>query len=238
MIIGSGFIAKNFKKKKNLIKKYGIVIYASGVSNSRSINKNNFLREENKIISYRNKVKSKIFVYVSTCSFFDPSRKKTAYVKHKFNMENVVKKNFKKFIIVRFPEVVGLNNNKNNLINFFYQKISKGKKFKLWSNSKRSIIDIDDAVKLCLNFIKNIKNLNKVNLEVNIANTIFVSAIRIVNVIEKLVLKKAFYEKIKFGSLNWTIKPIISKTVINMSNISFNKYYLEKVLKKYYYKKS
>ena len=45
MIIGSGFIAKNFKKKKNLIKKYGIVIYASGVSNSRSINKNNFLRE-------------------------------------------------------------------------------------------------------------------------------------------------------------------------------------------------
>ena len=207
MIIGSGFIAKNFKKKKNLIKKYGIVIYASGVSNSRSINKNNFLREENKIISYRNKVKSKIFVYVSTSSFIDPSRKKTAYAKHKFNMENVVKKNFKKFIIVRFPEVVGLNNNKNNLINFFYQKISKGKKFKLWSNSKRSIIDIDDAVKLCLNFIKNIKNLNKVNLEVNIANTIFVSAIRIVNVIEKLVLKKAFYEKIKFGSLNWTIKP-------------------------------
>jgi nucleoside-diphosphate-sugar epimerase len=195
------------------------------------------LREKNKIISYRNKVKSKILVYISTCSSFDPSRKKTAYVKHKLNMENVVKKNFKKFIIVRFPEVVGFNNNKNNLINFFYQKINKGKKFILWSNSKRNIIDIDDAVKLFFNFIKNIKNLNKVKLQVNIANTIFVSVTSIVNVIEKLVLKKAFYEKIKFGSLNWTIKPIISKTIINMTNISFNKYYLEKVIKKYYYYK-
>ena len=161
MIIGSGFIAKNFKKKNKLIKKYGLVIYASGVSNSRTVNKNNFSREENKIISYKNKVKSKILVYISTCSFFDPSRKKTAYVKHKLNMENLIKKNFKKFIIVRFPEVVGFNKNKNNLINFLYQKINNNKKFKLRSNSKRNIIDIDDAVKLCLNFIKNIKNFKK-----------------------------------------------------------------------------
>jgi nucleoside-diphosphate-sugar epimerase len=235
MIIGSGFIAKNFTKKKKLIKKYGIAIYASGVSNSRSVNKNDFLREKNKIISSKNKVKSKILVYISTCSFFDPSRKNTAYSKHKLNMENVVKKTFKKFVIVRFPEVVGFNNNKNNLINFLYQKINNNKKFKLWSNSKRNIIDIDDAVKLCLNFIKTTKNFKKINLQVNIANTIFFSVISIVNTIEQLILKKAFYHKIKFGSLNWTIKPIISKKIINMSNICFNKYYLEKVLKKYYY---
>ena len=52
MIIGSGFIAKNFKKKIILIKKYKIAIYASGVSNSKSKNKNNFLSERKKIISY------------------------------------------------------------------------------------------------------------------------------------------------------------------------------------------
>ena len=121
MIIGSGFIAKNFKKKIILIKKYRIAIYASGVSNSKSINKNNFLRERRKIISYKNKINSMVFIYISTCSIFDPSRKNTAYVKHKLNMENVVKKNFNKFVIVRFPEVVGFNGNKNNLVNFFYQ---------------------------------------------------------------------------------------------------------------------
>ena len=234
MIIGSGFIAKNFKKKIILIKKYRIAIYASGVSNSKSINKNNFLRERRNIISYKNKINSLIFIYISTCSIFDPSRKNTAYVKHKLNMENVVKKNFNKFVIVRFPEVVGFNNNKNNLINFFYQKIINNNKFMLWVNSRRNIIDIDDAVKLCLNFIKKIKKYKKVKLEINIANTMYVSVLSIVNIIEKLTLKKAIYDKIAFGNLHWRIRPLVSKRIIQMSSVIFNKYYLEKVLRKYY----
>lgn len=237
MIIGSGFIAKNFKKKIFLIKKYRIVIYASGVSNSQSINKNNFLRERKKILSYKNKISSKLFVYISTCSIFDPSRKNTAYTKHKLNMENLIKNSFNKFVIVRFPEVVGFASNKKNLINFFYQKIINNNKFILWTNSRRNIIDIDDAVKLCLNFIKKIKNNKKIKLEVNIANTMYVSVDSIVNIIEKLTLKKAIYDKIAFGNLNWKIKPLISKKIIKMSAISFDKYYLEKILKKYYFKK-
>ena len=75
------------------------------------------MRERRKIISYKNEINSMVFIYISTCSIYDPSRKNTAYVKHKLNMENVVKKNFNKFVIVRFPEVVGFNTNKNNLIN-------------------------------------------------------------------------------------------------------------------------
>ena len=234
MIIGSGFIAKNFKKKIILIKKYRIAIYASGVSNSKSINKNNFLRERRNIISYKNKINSLIFIYISTCSIFDPSRKNTAYVKHKLNMENVVKKNFNKFVIIRFPEVVGFNSNKNNLINFFYQKIINNNKFTLWMNSRRNIIDIDDAVKLCLNFIKKIKKYKKIKLEINIANTMYVSVLSIVNIIEKLTLKKAIYDKIAFGNLHWRIRPLVSKRIIQMSSVIFNKYYLEKVLRKYY----
>ena len=234
MIIGSGFIAKNFKKKIILIKKYRIALYASGVSNSKSINKNNFLRERRKIISYKNKINSMVFIYISTCSIFDPSRKNTAYVKHKLNMENVVKKNFNKFVIVRFPEVVGFNTNKNNLINFFYQKIINNNKFTLWMNSRRNIIDIDDAVKLCLNYIKKIKNYKKIKLEINIANTMYVSVVSIVNIIQKLTLKKAIYNKVAFGNMHWKIRPPVSKRIIQMSSVIFNKYYLEKVLRKYY----
>ena len=234
MIIGSGFIAKNFKKKIIFIKKYRIAIYASGVSNSKSTNKNNFLRERRKIISYKNKMNSMIFIYISTCSIFDPSRKNTAYVQHKLNMENVVKKNFNKFVIVRFPEVVGFNTNKNNLINFFYQKIINNNKFTLWMNSRRNIIDIDDAVKLFLNYIKKIKDYKKIKLEINIANTMYVSVVSIVNIIEKLTLKKAIYNKIAFGNLHWKIKPLVSKRIVQMSSVIFNKYYLEKVLRKYY----
>jgi nucleoside-diphosphate-sugar epimerase len=234
MIIGSGFIAKNFKKKKKLIKNYNLAIYASGVSNSKSTNKYNFKRERKKIINYKKKVEYKILVYISTCSIFDPSRQKNLYVKHKLNMENLIKKNFNKYIIVRFPEVVGLNSNKNNLINFFYQKIINNEKFKLWSNSKRNIIDIDDAIKIFFIFIKKIWKKKKINLEVNIANTKFVSPNTIVRIIEKLTLKKACYDKIEFGHLNWKIRPLINKSIIETSRINFDRFYLEKILKKYY----
>jgi nucleoside-diphosphate-sugar epimerase len=234
MIIGSGFIAKNFKKKKKLIKNYNLAIYASGVSNSKSTNKYNFKRERKKIINYKKKVGYKIFVYISTCSIFDPSRQKNLYVKHKLNMENLIKKNFNKYIIVRFPEVIGLNSNKNNLINFFYQKIINNEKFKLWSNSKRNIIDIDDAIKIFFIFIKKIWKKKKINLEVNIANTKFVSPNTIVRIIEKLTLKKACYDKIEFGHLNWKIRPLINKSIIETSRINFDRFYLEKILKKYY----
>lgn len=117
-------------------------------------------------------------------------------------MENLVKKSFNKFVIVRFPEVVGFGSNKKNLINFFYQKIINNNKFILWTNSRRNVIDINDAVNLCLNFIKKIKNHKKIKLEVNIANTMYVSVESIVNIIEKLTLKKAICDKIAFGNLN------------------------------------
>jgi len=234
MIIGNGFVAKNFKKKNNFIKKFNIAIYASGVSNSRSKNKNSFLREKKKLINYKTKIGKKILVYISTCSIFDPSRKNKAYVKHKLNMENLIKSNFKKFIIARFPEVIGFNNNPSNLINFFYQKINNNKKFKLWFNSKRNIIDIDHAVKLLINFIKKVKNFKKINLEVNIANKKYLSALHIIKIIEKFTSKKAIYNKIKFGSSKWRIVPPVNNELIRMSKINFSRSYLKKSLNKYY----
>ena len=150
-------------------------------------------------------------------------------------MENLIKESFQNYIIVRFPELVGLNGNKNTLINFFYYKIINNYMFKLWSNSKRNIIDIDDAVKIFFNFIKKIiREKKKINLVVNIANTKFVSSNKIVSIIEKLTSTNARYDKIEFGHLNWKIKPLISKSIIETSGINFNRFYLEKILKKYY----
>ena len=223
MIIGSGFIAQNFKKKFFLLKKYNVAIYASGVSNSQSKNANHFLREKKKLIYYRKKIEKKILVYISTWSIYDPSRKNTSYVKHKLEMENLIKKNFNKFIIFRLPEVVGYNSNKKNLINFFYVNIINNKKFKLWINSKWNIIDIDDAIKLCFSYIKFYK-----------ANKLFFSVIDVINIFEKLTFKKALYSKVKFGNLNWMIKPSTNKKIVKLSKIKFDEYYLEKVIKKYY----
>lgn len=156
---------------------------------------------------------------------FDLSRNKTPYVKHKMNMKNLNKDNLKKYIIVRFSEVVRLNSSKNNLINLFYQEIINNYKFKLWSNFK-SIVDIVDAVKISFNYIKKIIQKNKkINLEVNIANTKFVSQNKIVSIIEKLTSTNACYDKIESGHLNWKIKLLISKSILEVSNMNLNRCY-------------
>ena len=90
------------------------------------------------------------------------------------------------------------------------------------------------VIKLCLNYIKVIKKYKKIKLEINIANKIFFSVANIIKVLEKLTCKKALYEKVKIGNLNWKIRPLVANKIIKMSNIIFDRYYLEKVLKKYY----
>jgi nucleoside-diphosphate-sugar epimerase len=234
MIIGSGFIAKIFKKKKHLIKKYNLAIYASGVSNSQCKVKAFFLREKYMLLSCKKKIKSKVLVYFSTCSIYDQSRCNSLYVKHKSLMEQLIKNNFNKYLIVRFPELIGFTSNKKNLINFLYQKIINNFKFNLWNNAKRNIIDIDHAIKIFFYFINKIRKYKKINLEINIANSRFYRVQNIVKVIEKITLKKAIYSKIRTGDLYWSIKNTFNSRVFNDLNIRFDKNYLEKVLKKYY----
>ena len=129
MIIGNGFIAQNFQSKIKIIKKLNLAIFASGVSNSLTHNNSDFLREKKKIAKYKNRINNKTLVYISSCGVFDPSRNQKPYFIHKIEMENLVKTNFKKFIIIRFPEIIGHSSNKNNLINFLYDKIKNNKKF-------------------------------------------------------------------------------------------------------------
>ena len=48
-VIGSGFIAKKFKKYLKFIKKNNVIIYAAGISNSLERNKRNLDKEINKL---------------------------------------------------------------------------------------------------------------------------------------------------------------------------------------------
>ena len=48
-IVGSGFISRHFQKTLNIIKKYNVIIYAAGISNSNLKNKNSFKKDFNKL---------------------------------------------------------------------------------------------------------------------------------------------------------------------------------------------
>ena len=234
MIIGNGFIAQNFQNKIKIIKKLKLAIFASGVSNSLTFNNYDFLREKKKIANYKNKINNKTLVYISSCGVFDPSRNQKPYFTHKLEMENLVKTNFKKFIIIRLPEIIGLSLNKNNLVNFLYDKIKNDKKFTLYFNSKRNILDINDAITLSLACIEKKMNKKKINFEINVANRKFYLVSKIVSAIEVITLRKAKFVKKKISNSNWRFTNSIDRKLIKRLNIQFNKFYLNNVIKKYY----
>jgi hypothetical protein len=80
MVVGNGLIAKSFTMfngEKN------IVIFASGVSDSKCIEVSEFERERNLLLSMD---RTKKIVYFSTYSISDGSEK-NEYIKHKIHME-------------------------------------------------------------------------------------------------------------------------------------------------------
>ena len=94
-----------------LLKKYktfdDIVIFASGVLNSKTPSKSDFQTEESllkEIISYN---KNKLLVYFSTCGIEDVSINFYPYYSHKLDMESIIQKCCNNFHIFRLPQVAG-----------------------------------------------------------------------------------------------------------------------------------
>ena len=221
-IIGSGFIAKKFKKSLNYLRKNNVVVYASGISNSLEKNKKNLNKEIKKFLKFYKKNNKRV-IYISTYSICDGSRFKNKYVKNKIKIEKIIKKKVANYLIIRLPEIVGNNKNPNTLSNFFYNKVYKSKKFVLYQNVKRNILDIDDAIKSCL---KLIKLRNRKNEIVNLLSNKFHTPSQIVNIFEKILYKKAYFEIKKIKKAKWYLE--------NNFYVKTNNSYLFKTLKKYY----
>ena len=173
MIYGNGLIAKSFiKYKKN--SKY--IFFASGVSNSQETNKFKYTKEIKllkKILL--NKKNNQIFIYFSSCSIFDPSKKNSLYVKHKLKIENIIR-NHNNYYIFRLPNIIGKSSNNFTLINNLIHKLNNNQKIQVLFKARRNIIDILDAVKLVDLILKKSQSNNKT---INIANKYNLSLIHI-----------------------------------------------------------
>ena len=169
IIIGSGFIAKKFNKYYKYLKKSRLVIYAAGISNSSEENKKNLAKEVNRILNFC-KFNDKRIIYISTYSISDASRLSKKYVKNKIKIEKIIKTKSKRYLIIRLPEITGNSKNHRTLTNYFYNKILHDKFFILFKNTKRNVLDIDDAIKNC---IKVIKLFSKKNATINLLNKEF-----------------------------------------------------------------
>ena len=226
MIIGRGFLAKAFKKNFSRNKK--IIIFASGVSNSKEKNQLKFRREV-KLLKKIILCKDKTLVYFSTCSV--NSTVNNPYILHKKNIEKLIKKNFKRYYIFRLPQVVGETYNLNLFINNFYYNIRKGISFNLWKNSKRNLIDIRDVVKIASFFIINCLRTNRITV---IAAPFNLKVISVIKVLEEIISKKAKYKKVANNLSKIRVGKLYYLKFKEKLKINFNKDYYVKILYKYY----
>lgn len=230
MVIGNGMIANRFVDYKNDQDK---IIFASGVSNSKDIVEQNYLREFELLDKTIKNNPGKTLVYFSTCSVEDKDLQSTPYVIHKKNIEKFIEQTAAKFYLLRISNLAGMSNNPYTLLNYFIFNILQDNPLTVWENAYRNIIGIDDLFSIADHILKEEK---KSNTTVNIANPNNYPVPFIINSIEKHLQKKAIVSQIKKGG-NYKIDISAIEPVIKKLNIHFDDDYLISLLKKYYHSK-
>lgn len=202
MIVGNGLIAKAFGDIDD------VVVFASGVSNSRETRTSEFEREEE---LFRSMPKDLFMVYFSTCSVYEYTY--TPYIAHKLHMESLTAD--RRGLIIRLPQVAGRSKNPHTLLNFLHDRVKHGKRFEVWSGAVRYIIDIDDVVGDAKGRI--------LRMTPGIINytTKPTSVLTIVKAFENIIGKKANYKIVRKG-VGYTIPGV--KIDSNINRI-LNKYY-------------
>lgn len=147
-VVGVGLIAHAFDPYLNLYP--DVTIFASGVSSSSEYHVNNFERE---VLLLRKCAElSKHIIYFSTCSIYDLELSASPYVRHKKFIEDILKNEYSSTIF-RLPQVVGLTKSSTNLFPFLLSSILRGRRFELWTNASRYLIDVHDVASIVLSFL-------------------------------------------------------------------------------------
>lgn len=227
MVIGSGLVAKAFSSYRNQDR---FIIFASGVSDSKSANPADFEREFTLLKEIQRTNPEKIFVYFSTCSVDDPDLKNTAYITHKLKIEEYIKGTCSRYHIFRVSNLVGNTGNPATIVNYLYNQITEGKNFLLWENAVRNLIDVDDMFRIGDHILQNELFKNGV---INIANPENYSVKDIVAALESVTGRKALYTAIARGT-PFRIDTSQILPLLAGLPVSFGKSYLSHLINKYY----
>ncbi|MDQ2863668.1 MAG: NAD-dependent epimerase/dehydratase family protein [Bacteroidota bacterium] len=180
MVIGNGMIANRFMSYKD---DDDVIIFASGVSNSKDTAEKNFIREFQLLHQTASNYPQKTLVYFSTCSVEDQDLALAPYVIHKKTVEEFITTNVSKYCLFRISNLAGTSNNPYTLLNYFIFNIIKNLPLTVWKNAYRNIIGIDDMFSVANYFLKEKENTNAT---INIANPVniqFHSSSKLLNII-------------------------------------------------------
>jgi nucleoside-diphosphate-sugar epimerase len=228
MIIGSGLLAKAFHTAYSHSE--DVCIYAAGVSNSKCTDNREFEREQVRLLHAMQKAMPVgTFVYFGTCSVADIETNSTPYVQHKLAMEQLVAQH-PQHLILRLPQVAGITPNPHTLLNFLYAKIARSEAFDLWHYAKRNIIDVADVASIVDQLLSD-EALR--NITLNVANPTNYSMLKIVDIMESVIGKKAVYDVLNRGG-EYLVDISLILPYLSKAQVNFGEDYLVKVINKYY----
>ena len=227
MVVGTGMVARRFG---DYVDNDAVLVFASGVSNSKSTNPSDYQRELSLLENTLQEHPTKTLIYFSTTSVYDPSERTSDYVVHKLRMEAYIESNASNYLIFRVSNLVGQSVNNNTVLNFFIKSIREGSHFNLWVDASRNLIGVDDFYKVVNHIISNRIFENEI---VNIANPVNYKVVDIIHAIERYLGKTANYTAIHKGS-DYPINIVKIRLIFAELSISFGKDYLANLLEKYY----
>jgi nucleoside-diphosphate-sugar epimerase len=203
MVIGHGMLANTFH---SYAKSQDILVFASGVSNSRETNVAAYAREETLLRESLKAHPYTLFIYFSSCSIYDSTLQNSPYVLHKIKMENIIQNKAQKWLILRLPQVVGPTNSPT-LVNFLFQSILAHKEITIFKHATRNLIWHEDVFTIIHEIIKIPTMLNQI---INIASLYNKSVSQIVEYIEQITSTQAKKSFINSGqSYNIDISAIL-----------------------------
>ncbi|GAA4463412.1 hypothetical protein GCM10023189_41410 [Nibrella saemangeumensis] len=174
-----------------------VLIFASGVSNSKETRPEPFLREWNLMQEWVAQAGDRLFVYFSTCSVADPTEENAPYVQHKLAVEEFIATHTKHYLIIRASNVVGGAGNPHTILNYFLNRVTSGEPFDIWQGATRNLIDIDDMYRVVTYFMEQKDRWNRI---LNVANPYSVSPLQIVRAVETHTRRQGNYRLIAKGS--------------------------------------
>ena len=132
LIIGNGDIASALKG----VARVGTTFFASGVSNSKEINEDEYEREIKLLLSQD--ISRHLVYFSSLCIFYSNTR----YAYHKLQMEKLIKENFKHYTIVRLGNITW-GTNPHTLLNNLRIKKERGEPLEI-QDTYRFICDKEE----------------------------------------------------------------------------------------------
>ena len=193
MVVGNGMIARRFG---DFATRNDVVIFASGVSNSKETRPEPFARERRLVEETLHQTTGSLFVYFSTASVDDPTEQGSPYVTHKLALEQLIAAQASNYLLVRASNVVGGPGNPHTILNFFVDRVRRNEPFTIWQHATRNLIDLDDVYRVVTHCIADPKTWNQTIL---VANPHSVSPLALVQAIEAYTGRRAQYELVDKG---------------------------------------